>query len=285
MLFFSGICVLFDIDATKLEECPSLKSKQFDKVIFNFPHVGGKMRIGKNRDLLKNFFISSAKMIKENGQILVTLCKGQGGTPMDNPKRRWDDSWKIVEMAAHGDLILTRIEPFLWQSFQDYIVTGYRSLEKQFHTAGSLTHCFTKSEQPTIHNIAPSNKIDTFKYNTDNIAWKEITSNIQSISNYDINDIKCIYPCTFTFDINLSSDIDFNTAKFYQSLYNYAGSVIDDIDLIDYYLCPVDQKIRRTYRIKYKSNFLPLYRRRVIELHQNVISNFIEDKFNVIVSR
>lgn len=246
------------------------------------------MRIEKNRDLLKNFFISSAKMIKENGQILVTLCKGQGGTSMDNPKRRWDDSWKIVEMAAHGNLILTRIEPFLWQSFQDYVVTGYRSLEKQFHTAGSLTHCFTKSEQPTIYNIAPSNKIDksnkinTFIYNTDNITWKEVTSNVQNILDYDI---KCIYPCTFSFDLNLSSDIHFNTAEFYQSLYNYAGSIIDNIDLLDYYLSPIDQKIKRTYRISYKSNFLPLYRKRVIELHQNVISNFIEDKFNVIVSR
>lgn len=282
MLFFSDICVLFGIDATKLEEYPSLKSELFDKIIFNFPHVGGKMKIEKNRNLLKNFFISSAKMIKENGQILVTLCKGQGGTPMDNPKRRWDDSWKIVEMAAHGNLILTRIEPFLWQSFQDYVVTGYRSLEKQFHTAGSLTHCFTKSEQPTIYNIAPSSKIDTFKHDMDNITWKEITSNAQNISNYDI---KCIYPCTFTFDLNLSSDIDFNTAEFYQLLYNYAGSIIDNIFLIDYYLSPIDHKIKRTYRINYKSNFLPLYRKRVIELHQNAISNFIENKFNVTVSR
>lgn len=282
MLFISGICVLFDVDATKLEEYPLLKSKLFDKIIFNFPHVGGKMKIEKNRDLVKNFFVSSAKMVKENGQILVTLCKGQGGTPMDNPKRRWDDSWKIVEMAAHGNLILTRIEPFLWQSFQDYIVTGYRSLEKQFHTAGSLTHCFTKSEQPTIYNIAPSNKIDAFRHNVDNITWKEITSNVQNISDYDI---KCIYPCTFTFDLNLSSDINFNTTDFYQLLYNYAGSIIDNIDLIDYYLSPVDHKIKRTYRISYKSNFLPLYRKRVIALHLNAISNFIEDKFNVTVSR
>ncbi|XP_029177291.1 mitochondrial ribosome-associated GTPase 2 isoform X2 [Nylanderia fulva] len=105
----NGICVLFDVDATKLEECLALKSKLFDKIIFNFPHIGGKMRIEKNRELLKNFFLSSEKMIKENGQILVTLCNGQGGTPMDKPKRRWDDSWKIVEMAAHGNFILTKM--------------------------------------------------------------------------------------------------------------------------------------------------------------------------------
>ncbi|EGI61218.1 GTP-binding protein 5 [Acromyrmex echinatior] len=175
----NGICILFDVDATKLEEYSSLKSRRFDKIIFNFPHAGGKMRIERNRDLLKDFFVSSERMIKENGQILVTLCNGQGGTPMDEPRRRWDDSWKIVEMAAHGNFILTRIEPFLWQSFRDYIVTGYRSLDKQFHTAGSLTHFFTKGKLPMMHNIAPSNKIHTFKYTVDNITWKDMIKNIQ----------------------------------------------------------------------------------------------------------
>ncbi|KAG5322780.1 MTG2 GTPase, partial [Pseudoatta argentina] len=175
----NGICILFDVDATKLEEYSSLKSRRFDKIIFNFPHAGGKMRIERNRDLLKDFFGSSERMIKENGQILVTLCNGQGGTPMDEPRRRWDDSWKIVEMAAHGNFILTRIKPFLWQSFRDYIVTGYRSLDKQFYTAGSLTHFFTKGKLPLMHNITPSNKIHTFKYTVDNITWKDMIKNIQ----------------------------------------------------------------------------------------------------------
>lgn len=270
------------MDATRLEEHPSLRSKLFDKIIFNFPHVGGKMRIEKNRDLLKNFFVSCEKVIRENGQILVTLCNGQGGTSMDNPKRRWDDSWKIVEMAAHGDFILTRIEPFLWQSFRNYVVTGYRSLEKQFYTVGSLTHFFMKTEPPAIHNIAPSCKINICRHDTNNITWQEITSDIQDTSDYDR---KCIYPCTFTFDLTLSTDADFNTMDFFQLVYNYAGYIVDNINLIDYYLSPTDGKIRRTYRINYKSNGLPLYRKRVIELHQNIITNLVEDKLNVYVSK
>ncbi|KOX71747.1 GTP-binding protein 5 [Melipona quadrifasciata] len=156
----NGVRVLLGVDATNLKEHPILKTELFDKIIFNFPHVGGKMRIERNRELLKQFFISASELLKSNGQVLVSLCNGQGGTAIDNPPRRWDDSWKVIEMAAHGNFILTAVEPFAWSSFQSYIVTGYRSLDKQFHSAGALTHIFIKSEPPNAENIAPKKKIN-----------------------------------------------------------------------------------------------------------------------------
>ncbi|XP_014616201.1 PREDICTED: mitochondrial ribosome-associated GTPase 2 isoform X2 [Polistes canadensis] len=159
-----GIRVLLGIDATKLMENPILKTKSFDKVIFNFPHVGGKMRIEKNRELLRQFFIEIEKLNNSNVEVLITLCNGQGGTPMDEPKRNWNDSWKVTEMAAHGNFILTMIEPFLWSYFPSYIVTGYRSLEKQFHTMHALIHFFRRSEPPNYQNISPTNKLDIKVY-------------------------------------------------------------------------------------------------------------------------
>ncbi|XP_076172375.1 ferredoxin-fold anticodon-binding domain-containing protein 1-like [Ptiloglossa arizonensis] len=168
----NGVRVLLSVDATNLKEHPILKTELFDKVIFNFPHVGGKMRIEKNRELLKQFFVNATKLLKNNGQILVTLCNGQGGTHIDDPPRRWDDSWKITEMAAHGNFILSTIEPFEWLYFQNYIVTGYRSLDKQFHSAKALTHIFVKSEPPNELNIAPTNKINISLY--DNVLMANL---------------------------------------------------------------------------------------------------------------
>jgi 25S rRNA (uracil2634-N3)-methyltransferase len=35
-----GVEVLFEVDATKLEKCPSLKGRRWNRVVWNFPHAG-----------------------------------------------------------------------------------------------------------------------------------------------------------------------------------------------------------------------------------------------------
>lgn len=35
-----GVQILFGVDATKLEKCPPLKGRQWDKIVWNFPHAG-----------------------------------------------------------------------------------------------------------------------------------------------------------------------------------------------------------------------------------------------------
>lgn len=52
----TGGLVLTDVDATCLEYHPQLKDIQFSKIIFNFPHIPGKMNIRKNRQLVEQFF-------------------------------------------------------------------------------------------------------------------------------------------------------------------------------------------------------------------------------------
>ena len=72
----SGVEIKLNFDATKISE---QTEKCFDITIFMFPHVGGKMKINKNRELLKQFGISASNVLKKkSSQVIVTLCDGQG---------------------------------------------------------------------------------------------------------------------------------------------------------------------------------------------------------------
>ncbi|XP_029304523.1 ferredoxin-fold anticodon-binding domain-containing protein 1 [Cottoperca gobio] len=141
----SGGAVLFDVDCTKLGECASLQGRVFDRVVFNFPHCGRKSGVKKNRELLKNFFLSCVQLLSEDGEVHVSLCNGQGGTPADHPKREWHNSWQVAAMAAEANLILSHVQPFESEKYQSYKCTGYRSQDKGFHVEKGLLHVFTHS--------------------------------------------------------------------------------------------------------------------------------------------
>ncbi|XP_070699782.1 ferredoxin-fold anticodon-binding domain-containing protein 1 [Pempheris klunzingeri] len=141
----SGGTVLFGVDCTKLGECSSLQGCAFDRVVFNFPHRGRKSGVKKNRELLKNFFLSCVQVLAEDGEVHVSLCNGQGGTPVDQPKREWHNSWQVAAMAAEAQLILSDVQPFESDKYQSYKCTGYRSQDKGFHVEKALLHVFTRS--------------------------------------------------------------------------------------------------------------------------------------------
>ncbi|PKK21379.1 ferredoxin-fold anticodon binding domain containing 1 [Columba livia] len=140
-----GAEVVFSVDCTKMTDYFSPEKRGFHRIYFNFPHCGRKSGVVKNRDLLARFFHSSAEMLTEEGEIHVALCNGQGGTPADQPRREWHNSWQIVAVAAGAGFILSNIHPFKAETIPGYKCTGYRSQDKSFRVEGALNHIFTRS--------------------------------------------------------------------------------------------------------------------------------------------
>ncbi|XP_044522241.1 ferredoxin-fold anticodon-binding domain-containing protein 1 [Gracilinanus agilis] len=153
-----GAEVRFGVDCTQLANAFAVDGWKFDRIYFNFPHCGRKAGVAKNRELLARFFQSCADVLAERGEVHVALCRGQGGTPADCPRREWHNSWQVVAMAARGGLILSNVHPFNSEALPGYKCTGYRSQNKSFHVEGALNHIFTRSlpfkeSQPMICRV------------------------------------------------------------------------------------------------------------------------------------
>ena len=154
-----NVQVIHEVDGTCLGAHQGLKelSMLYDTVIFNFPHIGGKNKIQSNQALLKDFFVSvgSSGLLADKGEVHVTLCCGQGGTPADSGCRGYKNSWKVVEMAAEGGLVLDRVEPFMRSDTPGYTPTGYRGhSDKGFNLDGALRHVF-RFPVPSRHSFYP----------------------------------------------------------------------------------------------------------------------------------
>ncbi|KAM9113780.1 alpha-1,2-mannosyltransferase ALG9-like isoform 5-T5 [Pangshura tecta] len=139
-----GVEVHFCVDCTKLKDYFLPAKRNFDCIYFNFPHCGRKAGVTKNRELLMKFFCSCADVLAEKGEVHVALCKGQGGTPADQPMREWHNSWQVVAMAAGAGFILSEVHPFNLEDVHGYKCTGYRSQDKSFCVEGALNHVFTR---------------------------------------------------------------------------------------------------------------------------------------------
>ncbi|XP_050777979.1 ferredoxin-fold anticodon-binding domain-containing protein 1-like isoform X4 [Gopherus flavomarginatus] len=139
-----GVEVGFCVDCTKLKDYFLPAKRNFDCIYFNFPHYGRKAGVTKNRELLMKFFCSCADVLTEKGEVHVALCKGQGGTPADQPMREWHNSWQVVALAAGAGFILSDVHPFNLEDVHGYKCTGYRSQDKSFSVEGALNHIFTR---------------------------------------------------------------------------------------------------------------------------------------------
>lgn len=133
--------VYLDVGATRIHEHRDIAAHKYSKVVFNFPHIGSKKKpnIEEHRDLLLEMFKSARRVVRDDGQMVVSLCRGQGGTELDEPFCPYEKSWKIAEMGAHGDFILVSVEPYVKENF-----VNYKCHDADFSVDGALVHVFSK---------------------------------------------------------------------------------------------------------------------------------------------
>ncbi|KFA67376.1 hypothetical protein S40285_00137 [Stachybotrys chlorohalonatus IBT 40285] len=105
--------LVFAVDATK--QLPTSVSRPpHDRIIFNFPHVGGKStdvnrQVRYNQELLVSFFQRALPALAPRGSIIVTLFEGEPYT-----------LWNIKDLGRHVGLQVERSF-----AFQASVYPGY----------------------------------------------------------------------------------------------------------------------------------------------------------------
>ncbi|KAL9455186.1 hypothetical protein AB3S75_010572 [Citrus x aurantiifolia] len=110
-----GACILHGVDATTMELHPDLRTRKFDRIIFNFPHAGfyGKednhLVIEMHRSLVRDFFRNSSGMLRDGGEVHVSH---KTTVPFSN--------WNIKELAIGSSLSLIWCSEFKIEDYPTY---------------------------------------------------------------------------------------------------------------------------------------------------------------------
>ncbi|TRY77893.1 hypothetical protein TCAL_06166 [Tigriopus californicus] len=155
-LIAMGVNVRLGIDGTRLSE--AFPEQLFDRIVFMFPHVGGKMRIERNRQLLQDLGLSFSYVTHSESQVFLALTDGQGGTLIDEKPRTEGNSWQVIKMMSHAGFQLVKcFKCDIDQWCPNYRAFGYRSLNKGFATIRPTMHVFQTNGMNGLISLSTHN--------------------------------------------------------------------------------------------------------------------------------
>ncbi|PIL31484.1 hypothetical protein GSI_06186 [Ganoderma sinense ZZ0214-1] len=119
-----GVEIIFGVDATKLDKCPSLRGRIFDRIVWNFPHAG-KGITDQDRNILTNQilllgFLRSVAPFLVSGPIPV-IQKPRKRKGSDEEDSGDDEKTNVLDndasRKARGTILITlrNVTPYtLW---------------------------------------------------------------------------------------------------------------------------------------------------------------------------
>lgn len=238
-----------DVDATSLESHPKISQLlengiHFSEIIFNFPFSDdnkaffGSETLENTRKLLREFFMSVAKICTEKTKILVSLTAGQSGIYSDSLHRGFSNSFMINAMAAYGSFSLIEIQPF--EFIGNYVPGGYLNMDhKSFPFQDSYTYIFAKREDDSFENYLNNNiRINTIQnllsQNNENNILKNLSEQLAG------------YFSNFNFKFNqiwdFNNDDQFNYNQVFYPMYHQIEITNFDINHVKMVITMLSQR-------------------------------------------
>jgi hypothetical protein len=272
--------IMYKVDATNISLSRSNDSmkipNQFDLIVWNFPHIPGKQNIRYNRELLFSFLfhISTTCILKDDGNILLSLCEGQSGIE-STTKYAYDSSWQLMRCILNSRMILKESEVFYFdQFFKEYRPLGRRNRDDAIRPGLSHYYRIGKPNiEPTSTNIQNyQNRPHFIHSNHSLLCAHEIALLMPQVLPNPIeyiNNLKSIVQqlivefVTQHFQADPSLSVNQTSSSILPSEYlneDEMKAVLHSISLVDLYLCPQSSNFSHTLQIVYSSKKYPFTR-------------------------
>uniref|UniRef100_A0A2N9FKB2 25S rRNA (uridine-N(3))-methyltransferase BMT5-like domain-containing protein n=1 Tax=Fagus sylvatica TaxID=28930 RepID=A0A2N9FKB2_FAGSY len=184
-----GCFVLHEVDAEQMSQHFFLRTQRFDRIVYNFPHVGflfsesNYRQIQLNKRLVKSFLKNAKVLLRKEGEIHVAHKEGE-------PYSKWD----LVGIAEEIGLVLHDVVPFYKDEYPGYRnKRGHGSCpDAQFNLGDCSTYKFRLNHSPLLNFDEQRSATLT--------AWSEPSSDAASFDpvslttpTYSIADLQALF--------------------------------------------------------------------------------------------